>query len=56
MAKLIGAIVILMMFALFVGTAMFPPDAGGPDGVIARRAAAVREAEAELRFGDVHQK
>lgn len=43
MSKLIGAIVIAMMFAIFVGTAVFPPSAGS-NGTAARRAAAIHDA------------
>lgn len=50
MSKLIGAIIIAMMFAIFVGTAVFPPSAGDLGSTAARRAAAIRDAREEIRF------
>lgn len=44
MSKPIGAILIVLMFAIFVGTAVLPPKVDGLKSVAARRATAIQEA------------
>jgi hypothetical protein len=44
MSKVIGSMLMLLLFVVFVGAAVMAPTAGD-DGIAARRAAAVREAQ-----------